>query len=130
MRTLRAAATYFALVFLAGFAFGMLRVLFVLPRLGERWAELLEMPVMLVAIVLAARFVVRQFAPLPRAERIVIGVIAVALLLAAEVLLALVLQAQSLGDYISGRDPVSGAVYLVMLGVMALMPMLVHRRHA
>jgi hypothetical protein len=54
----------------------------------------------------------------------------VALLLAAEVLLALVLQAQSLGDYISGCDPVSGAVYLVMLGVMALMPMLVRPRHA
>jgi len=45
---LKAAATYFALVFGAGFVLGFIRVGWAAPRLGMRTAELMEMPVMLV----------------------------------------------------------------------------------
>ena len=62
MRVLKSAATYFALVFGAGFVFGAVRVTWLVPRLGERAAELAEMPLMFVVIVFAARFVVRRFA--------------------------------------------------------------------
>jgi len=42
-------------------------------------------------------------------------------------LLAVILQDQSLGAYIAGRDPVSGSVYLAMLVIFSVMPVLVAR---
>ena len=42
MRTLKASFGYFLLVFAVGFALGAIRVPFVVPRLGVRWAELLR----------------------------------------------------------------------------------------
>ena len=62
MQTLKAGALYFALVFGAGFALGTLRVLFVVPRLGGRNAELIEAPFMLVVTFLAARWTARRLA--------------------------------------------------------------------
>ena len=59
MRNFKPAVLYFALVLGTGFALGTIRVAFLVPRLGERYAELLEMSFMFVAIVLAARYVVR-----------------------------------------------------------------------
>jgi hypothetical protein len=40
------------------------------------------------------------------------------------------LRGLSIGEYVAGRDPVSGTVYLVMLGLFALMPLFVARRGA
>ena len=51
---------YFAVVFGTGFVLGPIRMLWLVPRVGARTAELLEAPVMLVAIVLLARWVVRR----------------------------------------------------------------------
>ncbi|MEO8466991.1 MAG: hypothetical protein ABI640_16775 [Gammaproteobacteria bacterium] len=39
-----AAARYFALVFGVAFLFGMIRVPLIVPRIGERYAELAELP--------------------------------------------------------------------------------------
>ncbi len=87
------------------------------------------MPFMLVAIVLAARFVIRRFAlPASALVRLGTGVIALGLLLAAELLLAVALQDRSLSDYIASRDPVSGSVYLAMLLLFAAMPLILARR--
>ena len=60
MRVLRAALVYFALVLAAGFALGTIRMLFVVPRMGTRAAELMEAPFMLTVTILAARFIVRR----------------------------------------------------------------------
>ncbi len=125
---LKPGALYFALVFGAGFALGVLRVLWLVPLVGERWAELMEMPVMLVVIALAARWIVRRFVPASAAQRLAIGVFALALLLSAEFTLVLGLRGLTLGEYFATRDPVSGTVYYVMLGVFAVMPLLVARR--
>jgi hypothetical protein len=119
---------YFALVFGAGFVLGALRVSFLVPRLGERVSELSEMPVMFAVIFLAAGFVVRRFAvPPAMSARLGTGLLGLGLLLAAELLLAVVLQARSLADYVASRDPVSGSVYLAMLALFALMPAFVGR---
>ena len=48
---------YFALVFAAGFVLGPFRILWAVPRFGERIAALMEAPIMLVVIVLAARWI-------------------------------------------------------------------------
>lgn len=55
MNVLKAGALYFAIVFGAGFVLGPIRVLWLVPRVGTRVAELMEMPVMLLVSVLSAR---------------------------------------------------------------------------
>ena len=128
LRTLKAGIAYFSLAFGAGFIMGAIRVSFLMPRLGERIAELIEMPFMLVVIVLAARFITQRFAlPATVPVRLGAGLLALALLIAAERLLAVALQDRSLGDYVSSRDPVSGSVYLLMLVLFAAMPLLISR---
>ena len=125
LRVSRAAAVYFGIVFGVGFLLAMVRVPFLVPRWGERVAELVEMPFMLVAIFLAAGYVVRKYSTVA-SERgwLVVGVLALAMLLAAELVLAVVLADRSVGDYIAGRDPVSGTVYLGALVMFAVMPWL------
>jgi len=125
MPRFKAILLYFIIVLGTGFALGVARVPFLVPRLGERYAELLEMPIMFVVIVLAARYVVGRFKLAPDLRlRLQVGFSALALSVAAELLLATVLQSQSLAQYIASRDPVSGSVYLVLLLVFALMPAL------
>ena len=110
-------------MFGTGFVLGAIRVPFLVPRLGVRVAELIEMPFMLVAIVLSARYVVRRFAlPSTYGIRVSVGFLALALLVTAELLLTLAIQSQTLGQFIASRDRVSGTAYLLMLGVYALMP--------
>lgn len=128
MRNVNAGVAYFALVFGAGFILGAVRVPLLVPHLGARMAELAEMPVMLLVMVLAARAIVSRFQLPPSARaRLATGFVALALLIAAELELATLLQEQSLSQYIAGRDPVSGSVYLVMLGLFAAMPLILAR---
>ncbi|MFQ6539444.1 MULTISPECIES: hypothetical protein [Aphanothece] len=123
MPLLRAGFTYFSLVFGAGFLLGAVLVLVLVPRLGARLAELSEMPLMAVVIVLAARHVLRRW-PLPNATAcLLVGGLALALLLAAELTLAALVEGQSPAHWIASLDPVSGPVYLAMLPVYALMPL-------
>lgn len=128
MRTIKAGIAYFALVFGAGFVMGSIRVPFLVPRLGDRVAELIEMPLMFAVIVLAARFITKRFTlPTTALVRLSTGLLALVLLLAAELLLAVALQDRSLGEYVRSRDPVSGAVYLGMLVLFAAMPLVITR---
>jgi hypothetical protein len=131
MRTLKAGALYFALVFCAGFVLGIPRVLWVAPRLGTRAAELIESPIMLVIIILAAGWVVRSFRlPLTVAARLGPGLLALGLLLAAEFTVVLKVRRLTLARYIEGRDPVSGTVYILLLLAFAVMPLVVGRTGA
>lgn len=129
MRVFQAAAIYFALVFGIGFILGLIRVLWVASRVGEQNAELVESPLMLIAVFLAARWMVRHFsvAAVP-INCFGIGIVALALLLVAEVAGILWLRGISISEYVQRRDPVSGTVYVVMLAMFALMPWLVARR--
>ena len=129
MRTLKAGALYFALAFGAGFALGTVRVLFVVPRLGARTAELIEAPLMLAVIFFAARWTVRRLAvPSAWPRRLGMGCIALGLLLAAEFTLVLGLRGMSMREYFATLDPVSGTVYYALLGAFAVMPLLVARK--
>ncbi|QTR53713.1 hypothetical protein [Thiothrix unzii] len=122
---IRASFLYFALVMGAGFLLGSVRVLFVVPHLGERWAELAEMPIMAMVIVVAAGYILRRYPEVQTRGRVlVVGFTALALSVSAELVLAVVLQSQSLAEYLASRDKISGSVYLVMLVVFALMPRL------
>lgn len=122
---LKAGGIYFALVFGAGFVLGTLRVLFMVPVIGSRTAELVEMPVMLVGIILAARWVVRSLdVPSTACARLSMGGIALLLILALDFSVVLWVRSLSFQQYVEAFDPLAGTAYVVMLGVFAVMPFL------
>lgn len=128
---IRAGLLYFALVLGTGFVLGVVRVLFVVPRIGERWAELVEMPLMGAAIYFSAGSVLRRFPDIRSPGRsLAVGFLALALVVCAELGLAVILQERTLAEYVGSRDKVSGAVYLAMLVVFAVMPRLRLSNHA
>jgi hypothetical protein len=132
MRTLKAGAAYFAIVFGTGFGLGTIRTLWIVPRLGIRTAELLEAPFMLVAILLAAGWIGRRFSIAEgSAARVAVGALALALAVAAEIILGIAFQGLSLVEVFTKHDPVSGSIYYVLLGVFAGMPWLFwkYRKH-
>jgi hypothetical protein len=144
-RVVKAGAIYFAFVFGAGFMLGTIRVLWLVPAVGTRTAELLEMPVMFTVIILSARWVVRHFGeamglgticaqrPSGRSDKwfltpwLGIGGIALALILTLDFTAVLWFRGLSFSQYIEAFDPVAGTAYFVMLGVFAVMPFVVAR---
>jgi hypothetical protein len=128
MQVLKAGVLYFFLVFAAGFILGPMRILWLVPHVGTRAAELLEMPVMLAVMICAARWIVRRrAAAFPPGHLLAMGLFALVLLLGSEFTLVLWLRGLPVADYLAGRDAVSGTVYNIMLGLFAVMPLLVRR---
>ena len=124
-KTIRAALVYFAIVLGTGFALGVFRVPILVPRIGERWAELAEMPIMAAVIFFAAGYILRRFPEIALpVESLIAGFLALAFSVTAELGLAVVLQDKTLAEFISSRDKVSGSVYIALLLVFAVMPRL------
>ena len=131
MQILRAAVFYFLLVFGVGFLLGIGRVLLIVPLLGERTAELLEMPLMLGVIVAAARWVVRRRFDARQFSALCVGFIALGLVLVADLAVGIWLREISAAEVFLNRDPVSGAAYYAALLLFAVMPAILARlRHA
>jgi hypothetical protein len=121
-QVVKAGWLYFALVFGAGFLLGTTRVLWLVPVVGTRTAELLEMPVMLTIIILAARWVARHFTvPSTVSSRLTMGGIALVPILVLDFTSVLWIRGLSFSQYVEAFDPVAGMVYFVMLVVFALM---------
>jgi hypothetical protein len=124
-KTIQAGLAYFAIVLGTGFVLGTIRVPFLVPRIGERWAELSEMPIMATVIYFAAGFILRRFPEVASPSRsLMAGVLALGLTVAAELALATLLQDRTLAEFIASRDKVSGSVYVALLLVFAIMPRL------
>lgn len=122
-KTIQAGLAYFAIVMGAGFGLGVIRVPFLVPRIGERWAELAEMPLMAAVIYWAAGFILHRFPEVASPSRAwIAGVLAFALTVAAEVALVTVLQDRAFTEFVASRDKVSGSVYVALLLVFAVMP--------
>jgi hypothetical protein len=128
MLALKSGALYFALVFGVGFVLGAIRTIWIVPRVGARRAELMEMPIMLVVTIVAARWTVLRLAVPPLSSaRLQMGGIAFAFMLVAEFSFVLWIRGLSIRNYLATRDPVSGTAYYAMFVVFAIMPMLVTR---
>lgn len=121
MNIIKPALIYFVLVFGAGFILGPIRVLLVVPKIGTRWAELLEMPVMGTVIYFAAGYLNKRFPLLP-GDRLRAGFLALACSIAAEVAIPVIFQNRSVADSLFNRDPVSGTAFYALLGLFAIMP--------
>jgi hypothetical protein len=128
MQILQAAVLYFLLVFGAGFVLGTVRVLLVVPLLGERTAELLEMPLMLGIIIAAARWLVLHRLDDGRlSSALSVGCIAMGFVLLADLAVGMWLRGLSVTEALLNRDPVSGAAYYAALLFFAIMPTIVIR---
>jgi ABC-type uncharacterized transport system permease subunit len=126
MQVVKVGALYFALVFAVGFVLGAIRTLWVVPRVGARTAELMEMPIMLAITIVAARWTVLRFSvPMMWSARLEMGCTALVLMLIAEFGFVLWIRGLSIKEYFATRDPVSGAAYYLLLVVFAIMPRLV-----
>ena len=127
MRILQAAVLYFLLVFGAGFVLGTGRVLLVVPLLGERVAELMEMPLMLAVIVAAARWIVRHKLDGRQSTALPIGLIAMGLVLLADLGVGMWLRGLSATEVFLHRDPVSGIAYYAAVLLFTAMPGIINR---
>jgi hypothetical protein len=79
-------------------------------------------------MLLAARLVLRRLLPQAgAAARAPTGGLALALMLLAEFGVGALLLHRSPGEIVSGRDPISGSVYLALLLVYGALPLLLGR---
>ena len=119
-----AAAAYFLIVFLLGFGLGTIRVLIVAPRLGETTAVLLETPLMLAASWTSCGWCLRRFEVAPKeGARAVMGAIALALLMAAELAVSVLLFGRNPTDLAAGYRTTPGAIGLAAQAAFGLMPL-------
>lgn len=119
-------------MFGAGFVLGIGRVLTLVPLLGVRTAELLEMPLMLIVVVIAARWIVRHRLDAYRlSPALSAGFLALGIMLFAELAVGMWLRGLSATEVFFDRDPVSDSAYYASLLLFAVMPtILVHIRPA
>jgi hypothetical protein len=125
---LKPALLYFAITFAAGFILGTIRTLIVAPRLGEVAAVLIECPFMLLASFLVARWVLEHCAHDANASRrLLIGLLAFAMLMCAELLMAWVFN-RSPREYGASLLTTAGAIGLAAQSVFAIIPAFIRPR--
>ncbi|GGK32768.1 hypothetical protein [Salinarimonas ramus] len=127
-RALLAGCAYFALVFAAGFALGVVRSLFLAPALGHVGAVLVELPVILAVAWLAARWTVRRLAvPSALGMRAAMGALAFALLMVAELTLSVHLLGRTPGQHWAAYATLPAQLGLAGQVAFAAMPLAVRR---
>src|SRR5262245_18281246 len=117
MGLLKAGALYFALAFAAGWVLGPIRELLVIPRVGRTAGYLFEAPLMLIVMVVAARWVVRRFGVLDISGRAVVGLVALPVI--AELSATRWLRGLSLSEYLSGLRSIPGTISVVLFLLFA-----------
>ncbi len=117
---IRLAAIYFAMVFSIGFVLGTLRVIVLVPKLGTRISELIELPLMVLAVYIVGRWIAHQ--TISSRQALQTGMLALAFLLVAEVLLGALLFGKSPIESLFHKDPISGTAYYLSLLVFAMVP--------
>ena len=131
-RALIAGALYFAGAFALGFALGVLRTALVEPRVGKLLAVLAELPLMLTACWFLCRGVTEIVElPATAGARLAMGLLAFALLLAAEAaLFRLLFALRPLDDFVADLVTPAGLAGLAAQGLFALCPLAQGRRAA
>ncbi len=124
-QSMMAGTVAFIAVFATGFVLGTIRVLVVAPRLGPLAAVLIEIPLILVASWRVTGWAIQRWVVDRRyAERIRMGAIAFALLIAAEAVLGIAVFRQSPGQWLSSFTTPAGAVGLIAQLAFGFMPVM------
>lgn len=129
-RSLLAGIVHALILFGAGFALGVLRVLLLAPHVGETPVVLAELPIMLALSVVSARWTVARFdAPPALAPRLAMSAAAFALLMAGDLWVSTALMGNTLGRHLARYGEVIPLVGLVaQLAACAMPALLLLRR--
>jgi hypothetical protein len=126
MHRLAAALNYFFLVYLCGFAAGVVREFFITPRFGLTLALWFELPVMIAASFFAAQFVLHRFSVRNTLwDRLNFGLLALILLLIAEEIMGWVLRGISVFTIWAHFSVLAAIANFAGLLLFALMPMMI-----
>ena len=126
---LKAALSYFAIVFTVGFLCGAIRVVMLEPMFGPTAAVLFEAPILLMAMLYAARFVPRRLRLVPTsAAHLGMGFAALMLVLLADLGVGVIVRHLSFAEIVATVSTPVGRIYAALLLLFALMPWLVNRR--
>ena len=129
VQVLNAGAVYFLVALGAGCVLEIIRLQVVGLHLSERLAQIMEIPSHLLAMIIAARWVIDRFMlpPFP-GLRLGVGLVALGLWLTMEWILVLPLHGLSLEEFLATKNQVIGTLPIVALGVLTVMPFLVGYR--
>jgi hypothetical protein len=131
MRTAIAAILYFAAVFGVGFLLGSQRVLWLEPRIGATFATFCEAPLLLAAIVVAARWIPGKVGMRSDlASLAMMGVGALILQQIADFTLGIALRGIDPAQQLAYLVTTPGLTYLALLLAFAGMPMLLNAGRA
>ncbi len=98
---IRAGSAYFAAVFAVGFVFGTIRVLLIIPRIGEMAAVMLEGPLLLAVSWIFCRKFVSLFAVPSRVpDLLAMGCLALTLTLIAEAAISVFLAGRTIPEHL------------------------------
>ena len=128
-RALKAGIAYFVVVFAFAFAMGALRVLVLVPRLGELAAVLIEVPlVVAVSWWVCTRAVARWQVGNAKRDRLLMGAYAFGLLIAVEWTLSVTAFGRTSAQFVQAIFTPAGAIGLAGQVVFGLMPLLLRSR--
>lgn len=129
IRALKAGLAYFLVVFALAFAMGMLRVLVLVPRIGEVPAVLIEVPLIVAASWwVCGRAAARWQVGPATAERLLMGGLAFTLLMATEWALSVTAFGRPSCQFVQALLTPAGAIGLSGQGLFALMPLFARPR--
>jgi hypothetical protein len=126
MCALKAGAVYFLLLFAVGWVLGPIRELWAVPRFGRLTALLFEAVIMLITMVVSARWVMRRFnVPQTFGSTIPMGLVALGILPPAEIAGVVWVRALSLRNILRASMTAPGVISAVIFLLFAAMPSLV-----
>lgn len=131
-RAVLAGLAYFAIVFAAGFALGAIRVVLLIPRIGETVAVLIELPVILTVAWIASRWLVTKFdVPRQSGPRLLMGGAAFLTLMCAELGLSMLAFGRTVVDHLDQYHTIHGLLGLAGQVMFGLFPLITaHFRRA
>jgi hypothetical protein len=120
-----AGVVYFAVVFSAGFALGLIRSLLLVPRIGSTAAVGIELPIMLALSWFVCGWTIERFSvPGAWSIRIAMGAVSFALLMAAEFILSRCMFGRPLAAHFATYGTWAGILGLAGQIAFALLPLL------
>lgn len=127
---IKAGASYSIAVFIVAFVLGIIRVSFLVPRIGEVISVSLEAPIILAVSWFASRWSTGQFRLASSiSSRMTMGAVAFGLLMAIELTVATLAFGEPIGDYFAAFWSPQGAIGLGTQIAFAFIPVIQRTRH-